>query len=133
MTVETALDDKIITGDESQILSLLAKSLYIDERSQKEIIESLQEGKESIHFDYDVVEEPGIGEAAAYQSALIAALDDDIITDDEWALLDILRELMAIQPNQHSMIEQSIRSRVTSLGENENLVDKLDRFLSRGL
>lgn len=133
MTVETALDDKIITGDESQILSLLAKSLYIDERSQKEIIESLQEDKESIHFDYDVVEEPGIGEAAAYQSALIAALDDDIITDDEWALLDILRELMAIQPNQHSMIEQSIRSRVTSLGENENLVDKLDRFLSRGL
>jgi len=51
----------------------------------------------------------------------------------KWALLDILSELMAIQPNQHSMIEQSIRSRVTSLGENENLVDRLDRFLSRGL
>ena len=133
MTVETALDDKIITGDESQILSILAKSLYLDEITQKEIIESLQEGKKSISFDYELVEEPGIGEAAAYQSALIGALDDEIITDDEWALLDILSELMAIQPNQHSMIEQSIRSRVTSLGENENLVDRLDRFLSRGL
>ena len=133
MTVETALDDKIITGDESQILSILAKSLYLDETIQKDIIESLQEGKKSINFDYEIVEVPGIGEAAAYQSALIGALDDEIITDDEWALLDILSELMAIQPNQHSMIEQSIRSRVTSLGENENLVDRLDRFLSRGL
>ena len=133
LTVETALDDNIISGDESQILSILAKSLYIDENSQEEILISLQEGKPSPDFDFDVVEKPGVGEATAYQSALIGALDDEIITDDEWALLDILRELMAIQPNHHSMIEQSIRSRATNMGENENLLNRLDRFLSRGL
>jgi len=133
MTVETALDDGIITGDESQILSLLAKSLDLDENAQNEILGSLREGKDTPDFDYEIVEESGIGEASAYQSALIGALDDDIITDDEWALLDILRELIGIQPNQHSMIEESVRSRLMSLGESENLLEKLDRFLSRGL
>tara|TARA_B100001996_G_scaffold171119_1_gene130540 strand:+ start:4209 stop:4649 length:441 start_codon:yes stop_codon:yes gene_type:complete len=133
ITVETALDDGIITGDESQILSILAKSLDIDEITQNEILGILREGKDSPEFDYEVVEEPGIGEASAYQSALIGALDDDVITDDEWALLDILRELMSIQPNQHSMIEESVRSRLMSLGESENLLEKLDRFLSRGI
>jgi len=133
MTVETALDDGIITGDESQILSLLAKSLDLDENAQNEILGSLREGKDTPDFDYELVEESGIGEASAYQSALIGALDDEIITDDEWALLDILRELIGIQPNQHSMIEESVRSRLMSLGESENLLEKLDRFLSRGL
>ncbi len=133
MTVETALDDEIITGDESQILSILAKSLDIDENTQNEIINSLKEGNDNYSFDFDVVETPGVGEASAYQSALIGALDDEVITEDEWALLDILRELMAIQPNQHSMIEQSIRSRILNLDENENLMNRLDRFLSRGL
>ncbi|MBJ23546.1 MAG: hypothetical protein CMB64_02635 [Euryarchaeota archaeon] len=133
MTVETALDDNIITGDESQILSILGKSLYLDEKTQQDIINSLQEGKDLFDFNLDEVEKPGIGEFTAYQSALIAALDDEIITDDEWALLDILSELMAIQPNQHSMIEQSIKSRAMNLDEDEKLVKKLDRFLSRGL
>ena len=40
---------------------------------------------------------------------------------------------MSIQPNQHSMIEESVRSRLMSLGESENLLEKLDRFLSRGI
>ena len=133
MTVETALDDNIITGDESQILSILGKSLYLDEKTQQEIINSLQEGKDLFDFNPDEVEKPGIGEFTAYQSALIAALDDEIITDEEWALLDILSDLMAIQPNQHSMIEQSIKSRAMTLGEDEKLVNKLERFLSRGL
>lgn len=133
MTVEMALDDSIITGDESQILSILGKSLYLDDKTQQEIRESLQEGREIFNFNLEEVEKPGIGEFTAYQSALIAALDDEIITDDEWALLDILRELMLIQPNQHSMIEQSIRSRAMNLESDEKLVNRLDRFLSRGL
>ncbi|MAO70098.1 MAG: hypothetical protein CL983_03340 [Euryarchaeota archaeon] len=133
MTVETALDDEIITGDESQILSILAKSLDVDEATQKEIINSLKGDGSNYSFDYDLVEKPGLGEASAYQSALIGALDDEVITEDEWALLDILRELMDIQPNEHSMIEQSIRSRIMNLGENENLMNRLDLFLSRGL
>ena len=133
MTVETALDDEIITGDESQILSILAKSLDIDEATQKEIINSLKSDGSNYSFDYDLVEKPGVGEASAYQSALIGALDDEVITEDEWALLDILRELMDIQPNEHSMIEQSLRSRIMNLGENENLMNRLDLFLSRGL
>jgi|TARA_B100001741_G_C16288015_1_gene475467 hypothetical protein len=133
MTVETALDDEIITGDESQILSILAKSLDIDEITQKEIINSLKEGTDNYSFDPDLVEKPGVGEASAYQSALIGALDDEVITEDEWALLDILRELMVIQPNQHSMIEESIRSRIMNLDGNENLMNRLDLFLSRGL
>ena len=133
MTVETALDDEIITGEESQILSILAKSLDVDEATQKEIINSLKGESNNYSFDYNLVEKPGVGEASAYQSALIGALDDEVITEDEWALLDILRELMDIQPNEHSMIEQSIRSRIMNLGENENLMNRLDLFLSRGL
>jgi hypothetical protein len=33
----------------------------------------------------------GIWATATYQAALIAALDDEVISEDEWALLDHLR------------------------------------------
>ena len=134
MTLETALADGIITGDESQILSILAKSLGLDEHIQNEVLDSLRDDNVAPDVDFNQCDEKsGIGEVSAYQSALIGALDDEIITDDEWALLDMLREEMDIQPNQHSMIEEAIRSRIANMDENENLLNRLDRFLSRGL
>ena len=37
------------------------------------------------------------GDVATYQSALVAALDDEIISEDEWAMLTALRTIVGIQ------------------------------------
>ena len=36
-----------------------------------------------------------MGDATTYQGALIAALDDEVITEDEWAMLDLFRSCLA--------------------------------------
>ena len=66
-------------------------------------------GEERNPFD-DIEEDYSghhIGDATTYQSALIAALDDEIISEDEWAMLNTLRSIIGLQEDQHAMIEES--------------------------
>ena len=57
-------------------------------------------GGRRVSFTFDDDTEFGghhMGDATTYQSALIAALDDDVISEDEWAMLDHLRRIIGLQ------------------------------------
>ena len=69
-----------------------------------------------------------IGDATTYQSALVAALDDEVISEDEWAMLENLRTLFGIQPNQHAMIEEAIRAMSSSDENGTRRLERLERF-----
>jgi hypothetical protein len=71
-----------------------------------------------------------MGDATTYQSALIAALDDDIITEDEWAMLDHLRRIIGLQEDQHALIEESIRAMSEVDADGQRRVERLERFLT---
>ena len=107
--VETALEDSIVTDDEATILRILASTLGVSP-SDTALCLSIARGEESNPFDESDEIELSMGTVSTYQSALIAALDDEIITEDEWALLDHLRRLLSIQPDQHAMIEEAIHA-----------------------
>jgi tellurite resistance protein len=69
-----------------------------------------------------------IGDATTYQTALVAALDDEVISEDEWAMLNVLRNLLGIQPDQHALIEEAIRAMSEEDEAGERRIERLARF-----
>ena len=126
--VETALEDSIVTDDEAAILRVLSHALGV-QPSDTALCISIAKGDERSQFDNEesLMEMP-MGSVSTYQSALIAALDDEVITEDEWALLDHLRKLLGIQPDQHGMIEEAIRQMADVDANGTRRIERLNRF-----
>ena len=127
--VETALEDSIVTDDEAAILRILAATLGV-QPSDTAFCLSIARGEELNPFDTSEEVELVMGTVSTYQSALIAALDDEVITEDEWALLDNLRRLLSIQPDQHAMIEEAIHAMAEVDEQGQRRVERLERFMT---
>jgi len=129
-TLRVAFADEIVTEDEAQILTILAQSLGVSPADAAECRDIIF-GEEPTPFsDDDVHDGRHMGDAATYQSALIAALDDDVITDDEWAMINHLREIIGIQSDEHAMIEEAIRSMSEIDANGKRRVERLERYLN---
>jgi tellurite resistance protein len=123
------MDDGIITNDEAAILHVLAGSLGVSPGDTAECL-SVIRGEEKNPFD-DVEEDYSgkhMGDVSTYQGALIAALDDEVISEDEWSMLDSLRSITGIQPDQHAMIEEAIHSMADIDSNGQKSLDRLNRF-----
>ena len=127
--VETALEDSIVTNDEAAILRILAATLGV-QPSDTALCLSIARGEELNPFDEMGDVELPMGTVSTYQSALIAALDDEVISEDEWALLDHLRRLLTIQPDQHAMIEEAIHAMADVDAEGQRRIQRLERFMT---
>ena len=128
-TLHKAMDDQIVTDDEAAILHVLAGSLGVSPGDTAECLAVIR-GEEKNPFD-DLEEDYSgqqMGDISIYQAALIAALDDEVISEDEWFLLDSLRMFTEIQPDQHSMIEQAIRAMSDTDSSGERRLERLKRF-----
>jgi hypothetical protein len=69
-----------------------------------------------------------MGDVTTYQTALIAALDDEVITEDEWSMLNSLRTIIGIQADQHTMIEEAIRGMAEVDEDGNRRIERLNRF-----
>ena len=127
--VETALEDSIVTDDEAAILRILASTLGV-QPSDTALCLSIARGEELNPFDEMGDVELPMGTVSTYQSALIAALDDEVISEDEWALLDHLRRLLSIQPDQHALIEEAIHAMADVDAEGQRRIQRLERFMT---
>ena len=127
--VETALEDSIVTDDEAAILRILAATLGV-QPSDTALCLSIARGEELNPFDEMGDVELPMGTVSTYQSALIAALEDEVISQDEWALLDHLRRLLSIQPDQHAMIEEAIHAMADVDAEGQRRIQRLERFMT---
>ena len=127
--VETALEDSIVTDDEAAILRILAATLGV-QPSDTALCLSIARGEELNPFDEMGDVELPMGTVSTYQSALIAALDDEVISEDEWALLDHLRRLLTIQPDQHAMIEEAIHAMADVDAEGQRRIQRLERIMT---
>ena len=128
-TVEIAMQDAIVTNDEATILHVLANALGVSPGDTAECI-SIVRCEEKNPFDDTAEDYSGhhLGDVTTYQSALIAALDDEVISEDEWSMLDVLRRIIGLQSDQHAMIEESIRS-MSEVDDNGNRrIQRLNRF-----
>ena len=124
-----AMGDEIITDDEAQILHVMASALGVRPSDTAECI-SVARGEE--HNPFDDLEEDysghRMGDVSTYQAALIAALDDEVITEDEWSMLNSLRTIIGIQEDQHTMIEEAIRSMAEVDEDGTRRIERLNRF-----
>ena len=124
----TALDDDIVTDDEASILKVLAIALGIDPSTIGDAMDVARGIDPTPIANPEEYSSHHIGDATTYQSALVAALDDEIISEDEWAILEHLRTLLGIQPDQHALIEESIRAMSESDENGERRLQRLQRF-----
>ncbi len=124
----TALSDEIVTDDEASILKVLAIALGVSPFDVGDAMDVARGIDPSPIADATEYSQHHIGDATTYQSALVAALDDEVITEDEWAILEQLRTLLGIQSDQHALIEESIRSMSESDANGERRLKRLERF-----
>ncbi|HIA24349.1 MAG TPA: hypothetical protein EYM81_06605 [Candidatus Poseidoniales archaeon] len=130
-TLRVAMEDNIVTDDEMAILNILANCIGLDEETAKFASAILNQIEKSpiTSVQEDEWSNRHIGDATCYQSALIAALDDDVISDDEMAMLDCLRRAMGLQPNEHALVVESIRVMIENQGD-VRLMTRLESYLT---
>ena len=128
-TLNQAMDDQIITDDEAAILHVLAGSLGISPSDTAECL-AVVRGEEKNPFDDMEKDYSGqqIGDVSTYQAALIAALDDEVISEDEWSMLNSFRTIIQLQPDQHAMIEEAIHSMAEVDSQGQRRLERLQRF-----
>ena len=126
--LKTALDDEIITNDEASILKVLAVALGLSPSAVGDALDGARGIDPSPISDTTDYELHQIGDVTTYQTALVAALDDEVISEDEWAMLNSLRTLFRIQPDQHALIEEAIRSMSETDENGERRIERLERF-----
>ncbi len=128
-TLRTAMDDEIVTDNEASILRVLANALGVYPSDTATCL-SIVRGEEDDPFAESEVDYSGhhVGDIATYQGALIAALDDEVISEDEWDMLNHLRDLIGLQEDQHCLIEEAIRA-MEEVDENgSRRLERLERF-----
>ncbi|MAH90495.1 MAG: hypothetical protein L7S49_03960 [Candidatus Poseidoniaceae archaeon] len=126
--LRTALDDSIVTDDEASILKVLAVALGISPSNVGDALDVARGIDPSPISNPEQYSSHQMGDVTTYQSALVAALDDEVITEDEWAMLDSLRNLFGIQPDQHALIEEAIRAMSESDENGVRRLERLERF-----
>ena len=130
-TLRVAMEDGIVTDDEMSILNILANCVGLGKEAQK-YANSILDGSENSPITSAQDEDWScrhIGDATCYQSALIAALDDEVITDDEMSMLDCLRRAMGLQPDEHALVEEAVRAMIENYGD-ERLMVRLESYMT---
>ena len=124
----TALNDGIVTDDEASILKVLSTALGVSPANTGMAMDIARGIDHSTFRDANDFNSHLIADATTYKSALVAALDDVIITEDEWAMLNDLRNMFGIQPDQHALIEEAIRSMSEEDEYGERRLERLARY-----
>ena len=129
-TLEAALEDEIVTDEEMSILSVLAQAFALPPDVMCDAWDMLMKGSSDSNEQTPAHEKRQIGDATTYQTALIAALEDEVITEDEWAMLDVMRRVMGIQSDEHALIEEAVRAMAAKVENGESFVSRLDRYVT---
>ena len=131
-TLEAAIADGIVTDDEMSILSVIAQAFALPPQVMGYAWDVLRDEIEHPVDPSDVhaYEKRQIGDATTYQTALIAALVDEVITEDEWAMLDVMGRVMGIQPEEHALSEEAVRGMAANVEDGESFVSRLDRYVT---
>ena len=131
-TLEAAVEDEIVTDDEMSILRVIARAFALPDDVMSNAWDILRNQIDNPVDPSDVHahEKRQIGDATTYQTALIAALVDEIITEDEWSMLDVMRRVMGIQPSEHALIEEAVRAMASNVEDGDSFVSRLDRYVT---
>jgi hypothetical protein len=131
-TLEAALDDDIVTDDEMSILSVIAQAFALPDGVMGQCWGILRDQIDNPINPTDAsdYEMRRIGDPTTYQTALITALEDEVITEDEWSILDVMRRVMNIQPDEHALIEEAVRAMASKVANSDSFVSRLDRYVS---
>ena len=129
--LEQALEDEVITFDEHNILEILRAELSVSKADGDELRE-VAKGTLAYPFDQKHIDRwkgSVPGDKTVYQTVLIAALDDENISEDEWAMLNVLKSLLKISNKDHRLIEEAITYQGNQDDKGHTRQQRLERLL----
>jgi len=129
--VEVAMEDEILTDEESAILDVIASVMGLEPLDVQDSLAIANGSMSSPHNDDDIRahNRRHLGDMALYQNVLITALDDEVITEDEMAMLDVLRRVLRLQSDEHAMMVEQIRLLASRSEGSERLTERMERYL----
>jgi DNA-binding Lrp family transcriptional regulator len=95
-----ALDDGVITEDEEAILRSLRDTLKISESEHNAIFDAICSKRQK-----------NLKQIETYRRALVQALEDGVITEDEEAILRSLRDTLRISDEDHDRLLRSMKGK----------------------
>jgi len=118
-TLRVALEDEVITDDESAMLKVVRRELGLKGEEHQRALKLVESSKDDAE---QASTRPSHSEAEhLYEKVLFTALADDTISEDEWALLDILRITTAVSDTEHQAIASRVKTRFNEEGEEARL------------
>ena len=123
-TLQVSTNDWDISEDEIGILIILSQSLGLTNEERIGAHLRIRNGSTDKKID------PENNEQDIYRSALIAALHDETISDDELAILDTLAESMQLTNLERNAVLTMVKSEENQ-GIDGSRLDRLERFLNR--
>lgn len=132
-TLEIALEDERITFDEATMLRIMGKALGVSPMDLPDCI-AIAKGEMPSPMSENQEEEWSqreIGDSITYQALLVAALDDDEITEDEMAILDGFRSAIDLREDEHALIAEAIRATAPEDEMGVRRLERLDSFIDR--
>ena len=132
-TLEVALEDERITFDEATMLRILGKALGVSVMDLPDCI-AIVKGEMPSPISEEQKEEWSqreIGDSITYQALLVAALDDDEISEDEMAILDDFRSAINLREDEHALIAEAIRATAPEDEMGVRRLERLDSFIDR--
>jgi len=125
--LRTALADGVITSDESAVLNVLLEALGLTPSHHMEAFGVIH-GAPAPSPDT-----PALAAAETlelYQRVMVEVLDDITITEDEWDLLNILKEGCEISDEEHGSIMERVMGQFHDEGE-AGLRQRYQRYLAK--
>ncbi len=131
--LKVAFEDAIVTDDEAQILHVLSRCLGVAPADTAECrsVVILGEVPLAVSKEDDSLSADTIWATSPPTSPLSSPpLDDDVISEDEWAMLDHLRQTIGVQEDQHALIEEAIRAMSEIDAQGRRRIERLERFIT---
>jgi len=136
-TLEKALEDNIITKDEDALLKIIREKLGISKEQTGDFEKNIRAGK-TIRLDAEEEEKLRAmshpdKDKEIYTGAVLEALADQKITEDEFAILNCLREAYHISLDEHDSIVEEMKAQVKAKGGPNAafVLDRLNVFIKK--
>ena len=119
-TIEVMLIDGVLTREEKRLIIRLSSCLNLEPHQPAEIYQAILNGATTEEGDVLSAEE----QHEVYKTVFEVAIINASLSKDEFRVMAHLREIFAIDDEEHNLVESELRDLVKERFEDPNMVEK---------
>lgn len=119
-TIEVMLLDGVLTREEKRLIIRLSSCLNLEPHQPAEVYQAIIDGEETEAGDLLTPQE----QHEIYKTVFEVAIINASLSKDEFRVMAHLRDLFAIDDDEHNLVERELRDMVKERFEDPNMVEK---------